>query len=141
MTHRAGRLARFVVPLTTAVALSGAAGAALAANIETPNTNAGQGVGEVDGFTVTGIAYATDTTATTDPDALVDDVSFDIVRDDQATAVDDANADVWIQLRSDSANSNWVSCAVTAGAAACDTTALDVTMADLAEVSIVAYDI
>jgi hypothetical protein len=142
---------RLVIPSIAAVALAGAAGGVFAANVATPGTNAGQGAAEVEGFSVSGIEYRTDAVSASTSTAIVDAVQFSIVRTDtvgaanQSTAVNDANAEVWIQLRSTSggvpASSAWTLCDTSVDdTASCPTSALAVPMAEIDEISVIAFD-
>lgn len=122
--------------------VAGVSGAALAAANTVSPSNAGQGEGTVAGFVVTDITYQP-AGGITDPggaDVTVGTVTFDIVRESSSTEVASANADVYVQLRSGATLSSWVACPTTAGVATCDTESLDVTMASVDEVSVVAYD-
>lgn len=126
--------------------VAGLAGAAFAASITAPDTNAGQGVETVDGFTVTDVEYSTNVAASNNAEiAEVELVEFQIVRDTQTLAVADANADVFLQLRDATGRSNWVECTVTGGAADCDTSEVSTssafTMDDVTGISVVAYDL
>lgn len=124
------------------VAAAAVAGTALAANNTTPDTNAGQGVAVVAGFTVSDVEYTTNTTGTVGSPS-VSGVSFTIVRDGttSGTAVDDTNATVSVQLRDGATNADWASCSVTAGAATCTTTgSAGLPVGDVDGISVVAYD-
>jgi len=145
------RTRQLVIPALAAVAVVGLAGAALAANVDLVGSNAGQGVAEVEGFEVSDIEYRTDATAGSTTTALVDGVEFTIERSDdidganQSGSVSDADAEVWLQLRStidgSAAASAWVLCDTsTEDRASCDTTALAVSMSAIDEISIVAFD-
>lgn len=121
--------------------VAGISGAALAAANTVSPSNAGQGEGTVAGFVVTDISYEPGAAIPgDDEDVTVGTVTFDIARESSSTVVADANADVYVQLRSGATLSTWVKCAATAGAATCNTASLDVTMAAVDEVSVVAYD-
>lgn len=145
------RTRQSLVPAIAAVAVVGLAGAALAANVDLDGSNAGQGVAEVEGFGVSEIEYRTDATAANTTTALVDEVEFTIERTDetgganQSGSVTDANAEVWLQLRStvdgSAVASNWVLCDTsTEDRATCDTTALAVSMSAIDEISVIAFD-
>lgn len=140
-----------LVPAIAVVAVVGLAGTALAATVDLEGSNAGQGVAEVEGFGVSDIEYRTDATAGSTTTALVDEVEFTIERTDEAGAanqsgpVADANAEVWLQLRStvdgSAAASIWVLCDTsTEDRAVCDTTALAVPMSAIDEISVIAFD-
>ena len=130
-----------------------ASGSALTAAISAPDTNAGQAVETVDGFTVTGVEYNTDGTNTNVALPLVDDVTFTIVRVDQTglavvpkspVSPDVQNAEVFVQLRVGGTNSTWIECVDVSAASnevTCDTTSNAVKMGDIDGISVVAYDL
>ncbi len=145
------RTRQLVMPTVVAVAVVGLAGAALAANVDLVGSNAGQGVAEVEGFEVTDIEYRTAATAGSTTTALVDEVEFTIERSDdvdgvnQSGSVTDADAEVWLQVRStvdgSASASAWVLCDTsTEDRASCDTTALAVPMSAIDEISVIAFD-
>lgn len=108
---------------------------------------AGQAAVEVQGFTVTAIDWTVDS-ATSE----VDEVSFTITRSQAGAAAVNAvvaetsgDAIVRVRLEEDPVGGSpkdWVSCAVTAGAATCNTSASGATMVagDLDKVNIIAFD-
>lgn len=126
------------------LAVAGIAGAAFAASVTTPPSNAGQGVDVTDGYTVTNVEYDSanlDGSDTAVPE--VTSVEFDIARDTQTLAVDNADSSVFVQLRDGTVRSDWVECTMTsAGHAECDTSASGDTMTlnDIDGISVVAYD-
>jgi hypothetical protein len=125
------------------LAIAGLAGAAFAASITTPPSNAGQGTDVVDGFTVTNVEYDSANLDGSDTEnASVTEVEFDIARDTQTAVVEDANASVFVQLRDGTDRSDWVECTTTAGHSVCDTSAIDdsILMVDVDGISVVAYD-
>ncbi|MFP4310547.1 MAG: hypothetical protein ACLFS9_01015 [Nitriliruptoraceae bacterium] len=132
--------------LTTVVAaLSFAAvtGTALAANIDTAPSSAGQGDAGVEGFTVTNIEY--DATPTADEEeVIVTEVRFDIVRDGDVQGPDlpsDADAEAFVQLRDDDSRSEWAACSLADGSATCSVTGgQQMGIEELSELSVVAYD-
>lgn len=92
-----------------------AASYAFAAANTVPDTLAGDGTGDVSGYTVTGIVYNLNTT---DPSTL-DSVSFDVGA---------AAAQVQVQLV---ASGSWYDCTLSAGTVwDCDTTGLTVSSID-----------
>lgn len=122
----------------------------LAANIGVPTGTsvpaAGQASVTVQGFTVTAIDWTVDS-ATSE----VDQVSFTITRSESGAsavnaAADEASGDAIVRVRLEEdplgTAKNWVSCAVTAGAATCDTSPAGSTMTagDLDQVNIIAFD-
>ncbi len=136
--------------LTGAIAVIGVAitaGTALTASNTLDDQSAGQGVAAVSGYTVTDVEYVTDIDGANNNTnaSTVVSVSFSIVRNVTTlhAAVADANARVFLQLRSDSAtDGNWASCAVTSGAAACTLTGSQrMVIDDIDDISVVAYDI
>jgi hypothetical protein len=144
-SYRPGRaLARLVLPVAGVLALTGLASGALAANVDTETSFAGQGNGTVTGFVTSNFAYTTSLDSSSTESALVTKVIFDIARQASPQAVGAANAKVWIQLRSNKVgvnNSNWVACTLTPGLADCNTSALNFSMTNLDDLAIVAYDI
>jgi hypothetical protein len=134
---------------TAAIAV--AVGSAATASNDIPQTNAGQNVAVVSGFTVTAVQYDTNDTAANAETATVDTVTFTIARKTQSLAVlasgaGTPNAEVWLQLRgSTSASATWVECthAGSDNAVTCDTsaTAATMTMNDVNEISVVAFDL
>lgn len=164
--HR--RLSRNAMPVLAIAALT-VGGSAIAAGITSQDSNAGQGVDVVEGFSIDDVEYFSDatenapaTTSTGVEVALVDAVSFTITRDDappanQSDIMKDGNADVFIQLRTSSVSTTWIECFdvvsaleskfddIVAGTTdddiwACDTTGLAITVEDLNGISVVAYD-
>jgi len=131
--------------------LLAAIGPGLAANLTVPTAAtvpaAGQGTVTVQGFIVTDIAWTVDSTTTN-----VEAVRFTITRSaDGATAVtavaaeSTGNAVVRVRLEKDPIGASpqaFVSCAVTAGAAVCDTSAAGATLtaSELGKVNIIAFD-
>lgn len=142
------RLAFFAI---AGLGLLAAIAPGLAANIGVPTGTsvpaAGQASVAVQGFTVTAIDWTVDSTTTE-----VDQVSFTITRSvDGAAAVnaaaDESSGDAIVRVRLqenplESSPKTWVSCAVTAGAATCDTSGSTATMdaGDLDDVNIIAFD-
>ena len=117
-------------------------GTALTAGNNVETTNAGQGVEVVSGFAVTAVEYNSSPGAEEFP--KVDTVEFDIARTTNNTsdAVDDANAEVFVQLRAaGSTYADWAACAVTAGHAVCALTGGEqMDVEDVVNISVVAYD-
>jgi len=142
---------RFVAGAAALMLVAGLAGAVLTATNSVPASNAGQGVNTVAGFAVTNVSYNANPTTQgggAGSDAEVVSVSFDIGRSgaNSAAAVESANAEVFVQLRSGSVLSDWASCTVgsgaTAGTASCTTTGgASIDVEDLDELSVVAYDV
>ncbi|MFP4148641.1 MAG: hypothetical protein ACLFUG_02065 [Nitriliruptoraceae bacterium] len=136
----------FSSKLTTVMAaLSFAAvtGTALAANISTDSTSAGQGDAEVEGFTVTDIEY--DAAPTSDEEqVIVTSVRFDIVRDGEVQGPErpsSADAEAFVQLRDDDTRSEWAPCSLEDGSATCPVTGgQQMEIEELSELSVVAYD-
>lgn len=141
------RLAFFAI---AGLGLLAAIAPGLAANIGVPTGTsvpaAGQGSVDVQGFTVTAIDWTVDS-ATTE----VHQVSFTIARSESGAAPvnaadDEGSGDAIVRVRLDAdplgTPKDWVSCAVTAGAATCDTSASGATMdaGDLDQVNIIAFD-
>jgi hypothetical protein len=99
-----------------AVAAVSLAAYAFAAANTVPDTKAGDGLGVVSGYTVTGVAY---TLNGTDPSTL-DSVSFDVGA---------AAAQVEVQLVA--TTGSWYACVLGTGTTwSCDTTGLDVSTID-----------
>jgi hypothetical protein len=150
---RRSRTSRRNLAAIAAIGTLAVAGSALAASNTVPQTNAGQGDEVVEGFSVSDISYTSsieDEPADGGRQPTVIQVEFDIVRDDtgdpnQSTAVADANAEVFVQLRTDDpggvGDTAWYECDVTAGAATCDTSASPIEIEDVVGISVVAYDI
>jgi hypothetical protein len=134
---------------TAAIAV--AVGSAATASNDIPQTNAGQNVAVVSGFEVTEVRYDTNDTVANAETATVDTVTFTIVRKTQslavlATGAGTPNAEVWLQLRGlSSASGNWVECTYASAdnAVTCDTSAVaaTMTMTDVNEISVVAFDL
>ena len=164
--HR--RLSRNAMPVLAIAALT-VGGSAIAAGITSEDSNAGQGVDVVEGFSITDVEYFSDATenapsptSTGVTVAYVDGVSFTITRDDTSAAnqsdiLKDGNADVFIQLRTSGVNTTWIECFdddptlggkftdMVAGVTdddiwVCDTSTLEITVEDLNGISVVAYD-
>src|SRR6056297_1797508 len=126
-----------------ALGFAAVAGTALAANIDTTPSSAGQGNAEVEGFTVTDIEY--DATPTADEEqVVVTEVRFDIVRDGDVQGPEqpsDADAEAFVQLREDDDRSEWAACTLDTGSATCAVTGGErIEIEALSELSIVAYD-
>lgn len=156
------------MPVLAIVALT-VGGSAIAAGITSQDSNAGQGVDVVEGFSINDVEYFSDATenapaptSTGVAVAMVDGVSFTITRDDggdanQSDILKDDNADVFIQLRTSSVNTTWIECfddvagletkfadivadGVDDDIWVCDTSTLEITVEDLNGISVVAYD-
>lgn len=135
------------------LALMAAAGTALAASNTVGGGNAGVGVGDVSGFTISNVAYTTDFDkaefGSNDVYGVtVEEVTFTIERDnsdvDVESNVTTQNADVWIQLYGEvkdpenpgfetPAFGDWQECSVVAGEALCE-------MGDFTELSVANLD-
>ena len=141
------RLAFFAI---AGLGLLAAIAPGLAANIGVPTGTsvpaAGQASVAVQGFTVTAIDWTVDSTTTE-----VDQVSFTITRSEAGAAAvnaaaDESSGDAIVRVRLEEvpvgSPKTWVSCAVTAGAATCDTSGSGATMfaGDLDNVNIIAFD-
>lgn len=126
-----------------ALSFAAVAGTALAANIDTTPSSAGQGEAAVEGFTVTDIEYDATPTAS-EEEVVVTEVRFDIVRDGDVqgpTNPSDADAEAFVQLREDDERSEWAACNLADGAAVCPVTGgQQIEIEELSELSIVAYD-
>lgn len=162
------RFSRNAGPILAIAALT-VGGSAIAAGITSQDSNAGQGVDVVEGFSIDDVEYFSDATenapaptSTGVAVALVDAVSFTITRDDtsdanQSDILKDDNADVFIQLRTSALNTTWIECFddvagleskyadIVAGTTdddiwVCDTSTLLITAEALTGISVVAYD-
>jgi hypothetical protein len=121
-----------------------APGLAAGLQVNTPASGvpaAGQGAIAVQGFVVENINWTVEDAGT------VAEVTFDIYRGEEcdtdglncaSSSVADANATVRASLND--GVSNWVTCAVTAGAAECNTATLNIDANDLVEVEVLAFD-
>ena len=126
-----------------ALSFAAVAGTALAANVGTDVSSAGQGDAAVEGFTVTDIEYdATPTSA--EEQVIVTEVRFEITRDGTVqgpTQPSDADAEAFVQLRDGDTRSDWATCTLDNGAATCPVTGNEVIEIEaLDSLSIVAYD-
>ena len=126
-----------------ALSFAAVAGTALAANVGTDVSSAGQGDAAVEGFTVTDIEYdATPTSA--EEQVIVTEVRFEITRDGTVqgpTQPSDADAEAFVQLRDDDTRSDWATCTLDDGSATCPVTGNEVIEIEaLDSLSIVAYD-
>ena len=128
-----------------ALSFAAVAGTALAANVGTDVSSAGQGDAAVEGFTVTDIEYdATPTSA--EEQVIVTEVRFEITRDDDGTVQgptqpSDADAEAFVQLRDGDTRSDWATCTLDNGAATCPVTGDErIEIEALTGHSIVAYD-
>lgn len=126
-----------------ALSLAAIAGTALAANIDTTPSSAGQGDAVVDGFTVTNLEY--DATPILDEQqVIITEVRFDIVRDGTVQGPllpSNLDAEAFVQLRDGEARSQWAQCTLTAGAAVCPVTGGEqIEIEALSDISVVAYD-
>lgn len=126
-----------------ALSFAAVAGTALAANVDTAPSSAGQGDAEVEGFTVTDIEY--DATPTSDEEeVIVTEVRFDIVRDGEVQGPElpsDADAEAFVQLRDEDSRSEWAACSLDSGSATCPVTGeQQIEIEELSDLSVVAYD-
>ena len=139
------RKQRMALASVAAVGVLAVVAPGLTAVIGVPDGNdvpaAGQGVAELQGFTVTDINWEI-----SEPD-IVTEVSFIIVRTvggaNVETAGADANAVVRVRLEGsgDPAEAAWQDCDVTTGAAVCTlATAAEMPASDLEKVNIIAFD-
>jgi hypothetical protein len=123
--------------------VAGLAGAAFAATNTVSDSSAGQGNAVTDGFTVTNVGYD----ATPDGDdetSNVVEVQFDIERDggDDEASVNDADAEVYVQVRDGETRSDWAQCTVAAGAATCTLTGDEqINVEAIDSYSVIAFDI
>lgn len=121
-------------------------GSAITAGNLVPQSNAGQGVSVVNGYTVENIGYGVDVEGT-EANPIVEDVTFDIYRTnannekETERPVTTTTDNVWLQLRSDTTSTDWVQCSIIQNNKAfCDTTHLAMTVKNLTSLSVVAYD-
>jgi len=138
---------RLLLGSVAVIGVAVTAGTAFTASNTIPDDSAGQGVAAVSGFTVSNVEYFTDIDGASNNTnaATVTSIEFDIVRDDTSlfASVADANARVFVQLRSDTAtDGNWATCTVTAGASVCSLTGGQrILLDDVDDISVIAYDI
>ena len=138
-------LGKKLTAVVSVLAFASIAGTALAANIATDESSAGQGVAVVDGFTVTDIEY--DATPTSnEQQVLVTEVRFEITRDNDGSVQgplrpSDADAEAFVQLRDGATLSDWAQCTLDNGSAVCPVTGDEVIEVELlSDLSVVAYD-
>lgn len=138
-------LGKKLTAVVSVLAFASIAGTALAANIATDESSAGQGVAVVDGFTVTNIEYDA-TPVGNEEQVLVTEVRFEITRDNDGDVQgpprpSDADAEAFVQLRDGATLSDWAQCSLTNGFAVCPVTGGEVIEVELlSDLSVVAYD-
>lgn len=101
---------------------------ALTASNTVPDSQAGDGAGEITGYEVTNVSY--DLNATNPQN--IDEVTFDL----DSTPL----AGSEIQIRLDSTGTDWYSCTSSVAAVTCDTTTPPASVLDADELRVVAVD-
>lgn len=117
------------------VAAAGIGGSALAANVTTATTNAGQGTSVTDGYNVTNVHFLSSVSTANNSTANITTVRFNIYLGTTTATAVNANHTVLARINT----GNWANCTVNGSYPAVTCTVTAVAASSVSQVEIVAY--